>query len=127
MVVLIARESTFEAAHRLDEMPDGHKCRRLHGHSYRILTSVAGEPDARTGLFLDFAELDRFVHEEVIEHCDHNFLNEVEGLSNPTLENIARWAFHRIAKRLPQQATMRSVVIHEGPRSVAEYTGGRGW
>jgi 6-pyruvoyltetrahydropterin/6-carboxytetrahydropterin synthase len=86
----IFKEFTLEAAHRLPNVPTDHKCFRLHGHSYRIEIHVSGEATEPTGWIIDFAEI-RDAFQPLFDVLDHNYLNEVEGLSNPTSENLAVW------------------------------------
>src|SRR4026207_2560136 len=95
----IFKEFTFEAAHRLPNVPSGHKCARLHGHSFRCELHVRGPVGDRTGWIIDFSEIKRAC-EPVLQRLDHNFLNEVEGLSNPTSENVARWIWLQVKPKL---------------------------
>ena len=88
------REFTFEAAHRLPHVPEGHKCGRLHGHSYRVEVHVGGEVDPSTGMVLDFAGISAAC-QPVRERLDHYYLNDIDGLANPTSENLARWIRER--------------------------------
>lgn len=109
MRVEIARDQRFEAAHRLPYAPEGHKCARLHGHSFRVTLTITGEVDAQTGWILDFATIDeawRPLHAQL----DHRHLNEVEGLSNPTSEHLATWIFRRL--ELPA-GKLAAVTVHE--------------
>jgi 6-pyruvoyltetrahydropterin/6-carboxytetrahydropterin synthase len=91
----IGRTYTFEAAHYLPRVPEGHRCRNLHGHNYRVTIVLHGKLDGR-GFVKDFAEIDS-VMEPLIDQLDHRLLNDVEGLENPTAEIIATWFFDRIA------------------------------
>lgn len=102
----IFREFTFEAAHDLPNTPPGHKCRRLHGHSFKVEVAVAGPIDARTGWIMDFAEI-KAAYEPVREMLDHRYLNEIEGLENPTSEVIARWIWRRLKPALPGLAQVK--------------------
>src|SRR5215204_5165699 len=88
----IFREFRFEAAHRLPNVPEGHKCARLHGHSYKIEVAVRGPVDERTGWFVDFGQL-YAAWEPLYAVLDHHYLNEVPGLENPTSEILARWVW----------------------------------
>jgi 6-pyruvoyltetrahydropterin/6-carboxytetrahydropterin synthase len=95
----IYRNFTFEAAHRLPNVPAGHKCGRLHGHSFSARVWVAGKPDPTTGWIVDFDEIKqafRAIHDEL----DHNYLNEIAGLENPTSEHLARWIWRKLRPKL---------------------------
>lgn len=94
------KEFTFEAAHRLPGVPAEHKCSRLHGHSYRVEVHVAGDVDAQTGMVMDFADI-KAAFKPIREKLDHYYLNEIEGLENPTSENLARWIWARLKPGLP--------------------------
>jgi 6-pyruvoyltetrahydropterin/6-carboxytetrahydropterin synthase len=91
----IGRSYRFESAHHLPNLPDGHKCKNLHGHNYRIEIVKRGTPDTR-GFVADFAEVDAEIA-PLLKMVDHKLLNEVPGLENPTAEVIAAWFFERIA------------------------------
>jgi 6-pyruvoyltetrahydropterin/6-carboxytetrahydropterin synthase len=115
----IFKEFTFEAAHRLPHVPEGHKCGRLHGHSFRVALHVAGRVEPESGWLMDFAELkERF--EPLYGRLDHQYLNEIEGLENPTSENIARWIWDRLKPVVPQ---LSLVVVQETCTSGAIYRG----
>jgi 6-pyruvoyltetrahydropterin/6-carboxytetrahydropterin synthase len=96
----IWREFTFEAAHLLPNVPEGHKCRRLHGHSYRVKIFVEGDLDPELGWVVDFAEIKR-AFEPILRQLDHYHLNEIQGLENPTAEIIAKWIWQRLTPELP--------------------------
>jgi 6-pyruvoyltetrahydropterin/6-carboxytetrahydropterin synthase len=100
---------SIEAAHRLPHVPDGHKCARLHGHSFRIEVHVRGPIDAVTGWVMDYADI-KAAFAPLFEQLDHRYLNDVEGLDNPTSEVLARWVFRRLRPALPG---VRKVVVHE--------------
>lgn len=123
MPVIITKEFRIEAAHYLPQMPEGHKCRRMHGHSFRIEVKVAGEPDENTGLLIDFSEIKTIVR-PLIDMLDHWVINEVAEiqniplLKNPTSENMARWFFETLQPLLPG---LYSIVIHETCTSYCEY------
>ena len=105
----IFREFTFEAAHRLPHVPDGHKCGRLHGHSYRVAVYVEGRVGETTGWVSDFSELSAAM-KPLLAQLDHYYLNDVEGLENPTSEVLARWIWERLRDRLPE---ISQVLVHE--------------
>jgi 6-pyruvoyltetrahydropterin/6-carboxytetrahydropterin synthase len=99
MNVELIREYRFEAAHRLPNVPPGHKCARLHGHSFRIELTVRGPVDPEMGWLFDFDALDDVMRPS-LDLLDHHYLNEVPGLDNPTSENLARWLWQRLAAGL---------------------------
>lgn len=117
----IFREFTFEAAHRLPNVPAGHKCARLHGHSYRVLVRVEGQVDAEFGWVLDFGEL-KAAWKPIESELDHFYLNEVPGLENPTSERLAEWIWVRLVGGLPGlsaievRETCTSGCVYRGPR-----------
>jgi 6-pyruvoyltetrahydropterin/6-carboxytetrahydropterin synthase len=96
----LSKEFRFEAAHRLPRLPSDHACATLHGHSYRVEVGVNGPVDASMGWVIDFAEIKEVVR-PVIAALDHRCLNDIEGLSNPTSESLARWLWARLAPGLP--------------------------
>jgi 6-pyruvoyltetrahydropterin/6-carboxytetrahydropterin synthase len=115
----VFREFGFEAAHLLPNVAPGHKCARLHGHSFRVEVRVSGPVDARLGWVTDFAVL-AAAFEPVHEALDHRYLNEVPGLENPTSEHIAAWIWeHLSAGGLP----LASVTVRETCNSGCEYRG----
>ena len=96
----VFREFRFEAAHRLPDAPEGHKCRRLHGHSYRLVVHVAGTIQPATGWVIDYADIRKAV-DPLIQQLDHQYLNEIEGLGKPTAEVITQWLWRRLKPTLP--------------------------
>jgi 6-pyruvoyltetrahydropterin/6-carboxytetrahydropterin synthase len=88
--VRLVREFRFEAAHRLPKVADGHKCARLHGHGYRVELTCEGEVGESTGWLVDFADIKR-AFAPCLKQLDHQYLNDVEGLENPTAEILAMW------------------------------------
>jgi queuosine biosynthesis protein QueD len=115
----IFKDFTFEAAHRLPFVPEGHKCFRLHGHSFRVEVHVSGEVDKQTGWIVDFADI-KAAFKPLHEQLDHNYLNEIPGLENPTSENLARWIWDRIERALPG---LSRVVVRETCSSGCVYRG----
>jgi 6-pyruvoyltetrahydropterin/6-carboxytetrahydropterin synthase len=95
----IWKEFSFDAAHLLPNVPEGHKCRRLHGHTYTVRIYVRGEPDENVGWIVDFADI-KEAFDPILERLDHYYLNEIEGLENPTAEMLARWIWRRVEPRL---------------------------
>lgn len=115
----ISRTFRFEAAHRLPHVPEGHKCARLHGHSYRCTITVGGEIDPVLGWILDFAEIDAAC-KPLHALLDHRYLNEIPGLENPTSELLAKFVYDRI--ELPRGHVV-SVTVHETCTSESTYYG----
>ncbi len=96
----LTREFRIEAAHRLPNVPEGHKCARLHGHGFRIGVRVCGAVGSETGWVLDFADIED-AFRPLFEALDHRYLNEIPGLENPTSENLASWVFGSLHETLP--------------------------
>jgi len=115
----IYKEFTFEAAHRLPNVPDGHKCGRLHGHSFKAVIYVSGPVGKETGWIIDFAEIKK-AFKPLYQQLDHYYLNEIEGLENPTSENLAMWIWQRLKPALP---SLSKVVINETCNSGCIYQG----
>lgn len=119
MNVELIKEYRFEAAHRLPMVPPGHKCQRLHGHSFRIEVACAGPVDPKTGWFIDYGDIDA-IWEPLYRQLDHNLMNEIEGLENPTSENLARWLFDRFHPKLPG---LTSITVFETADARCVYRG----
>jgi len=119
MQVTLVKTFAFEAAHWLPTFPDGHKCRRLHGHSFSVDVHVLGEVAPAAGYLIDYGEMQAAI-EPVRRELDHYCLNEIAGLENPTSENLARWIWERLRIRLPQ---ITMVVVRETCSSRCEYRG----
>ena len=113
------KEFRFEAAHLLPNVPEGHKCRRLHGHSFRVRVLVRGPVDPVTGWVMDFGEL-KAAWRPLHEALDHRYLNDLPGLENPTSEVLARWIWGRLLPALPQLAL---VEVRETCTSGCRYRG----
>jgi 6-pyruvoyltetrahydropterin/6-carboxytetrahydropterin synthase len=109
----------LEAAHWLPRVPPGHKCARMHGHSFRIEVHVRGEPAADSGWIMDFAEV-KAAFAPVFEQLDHRCLNDVVGLENPTSERLAVWIWDALKTALP---TLSKIVVHETCTSGCVYSG----
>jgi 6-pyruvoyltetrahydropterin/6-carboxytetrahydropterin synthase len=118
-VVELVKEFRFEAAHFLPHVPEGHKCRRMHGHSFRGEAVVRGPVDPVTGWLIDFADLKRAV-DPIVARLDHYLLNEIEGLENPTSELVAIWIWRQLAPLVPQ---LHRITIEETCSSRCHYYG----
>jgi 6-pyruvoyltetrahydropterin/6-carboxytetrahydropterin synthase len=117
--VEIFKAFTLESAHRLPNVPAGHKCARVHGHSFRVEIHVSGPVDEHRGWVMDFADL-KSAFDPLFQQLDHRYLNDVPGLENPTSENLARWIWRELMPGLPQ---LSLVVVHETCTSGARYKG----
>ncbi len=110
MRVELTKEYRFEAAHRLPRVPADHKCHRMHGHSFVVEVTVAGEVDEATGWLVDFADITAVVEPVLKGELDHRALNDVPGLENPTSEMLCAWLWRRLAPRLPG---LTALTVHE--------------
>ena len=119
MNITLTREFRFDAAQSLDVFPEGHKCRNLHGHTFRLQISVTGEVDSETGMFYDHAEIAKVVR-PLVDQLDHSYLNEIEGLECPTIENMCYWFWQKIESELPG---LSEIVLYETPTTWCRYTG----
>ena len=115
----ISKTFRIEAAHRLPNVPPGHKCARLHGHSFAIEVHVKGPVDPELGWVMDFADL-KTAFAPLHRILDHNYLNEIPGLENPTSENIARWIWQRLISALP---LLSMIEVRETCTSGVRYRG----
>lgn len=119
MNVRLVHEFRFEAAHMLPNVVEGHKCRRLHGHSFKVELAVKGPVDPKTGWFIDFGVI-YDIWQPLWERLDHHYLNEIPGLENPTSEVLAKWIWDNMKPKLPSLA---QVTIFETCDARCEYTG----
>ncbi|MBS0336942.1 MAG: 6-carboxytetrahydropterin synthase QueD [Proteobacteria bacterium] len=115
----IFKAFTLESAHRLPNVPAGHKCARVHGHSFRVEIHVSGEVDPRLGWVQDFGDI-KSAFQPLFEQLDHNYLNDIAGLENPTSESLSRWVWDRLKPVLP---LLSKVVVHETCTCGAIYSG----
>jgi 6-pyruvoyltetrahydropterin/6-carboxytetrahydropterin synthase len=117
--MMIWKEFTFEAAHRLPNVAPDHKCARLHGHSFAVAVHVSGPLDPHLGWVRDFADLS-VAWAPLHDQLDHRYLNDVSGLENPTSEVLAKWIWERLLPVLPGLArivvkeTCTTGCIYEG-------------
>lgn len=119
MTVELVQDFRFEAAHLLPKVPEDHKCRRLHGHSYRVTVTVRGEVDPQMGWLIDYADI-REAFQPLMDRLDHYYLNEIEGLENPTSEVLAKWIWERLIDDLPK---LHAIQVHETCESSCIYRG----
>jgi 6-pyruvoyltetrahydropterin/6-carboxytetrahydropterin synthase len=119
MTVRLSKTFGFEAAHDLPTFPQGHKCRRLHGHSFRFDIIVEGEVEEAKGYLVDYGEI-KHVVDPIVRQLDHYYLNDIKGLENPTSEILARWLWNQIKPHLP---LLSSLIVYETCTSSCEYRG----
>ncbi|MCC5830292.1 MAG: 6-carboxytetrahydropterin synthase QueD [Phycisphaeraceae bacterium] len=119
MQITLTKTFTFDSAHWLPTFPEGHKCRRMHGHSFHVDVLVAGDVNPEAGYLIDYGDIKRVVG-PIIDSLDHRVLNEIEGLENPTAEMLCVWLYERIKPQLPLLDRIR---VRETCTSEAEYTG----
>ena len=120
MKMELRKSFQFEAAHLLPHLPETHKCRRLHGHSFKVEIVLTGECDPKLGWLMDYAEI-KAIFSPIWEKLDHHYLNEIRGLENPTSENIAAWIWQQLKPNLP---LLVEVVVAETCTAQAVYRGG---
>jgi 6-pyruvoyltetrahydropterin/6-carboxytetrahydropterin synthase len=109
----------FAAAHRLPNVPAGHKCAQVHGHSFRIEIHLRGKADPHTCWVMDFADI-AAACQPIIDQLDHKYLNDITGLTNPTSENLAKWIWQHLHSALPQ---LSKIVVQESPEAGCIYKG----
>lgn len=117
--MLIFKDFTFDSAHFLPHVPASHKCRNMHGHTYRLRVWLKGVPDPQLGWVMDFAEL-KHVVKPVVAILDHKCMNDIQGLENPTCELIAVWIWQQLKPSLP---LLSKIELHETPTSGTVYEG----
>jgi 6-pyruvoyltetrahydropterin/6-carboxytetrahydropterin synthase len=118
-IVDIFKCFTFEAAHRLPNLPPSHKCSRLHGHSFRVELHLRGPLCQPENWVMDFADV-KAVFKPIYDQLDHNYLNDINGLENPTSEQIAVWLYQKLKVLLP---LLSKVVVHETCTAGSSYSG----
>jgi len=117
--VEIFKEFSFDAAHRLPEVPMDHKCSRFHGHRYAVRLQVSGPVALKDGWLMDFGRITE-VFQPILDQLDHSCLNDIEGLDNPTCETICRWIWKKLKPGLPD---LSQVAVLETPTSGCIYRG----
>src|ERR1700712_856179 len=116
MIVRLSKTFHFEAAHDLPTFPPDHKCRRLHGHSFRFDVIVEGEVDPAKGYLIDYGDIKKAV-DPLVRRLDHYNHKEIEGLIKPTSEVLQKWLFDRLKPAVP---LLSSIVFHETCTSTCE-------
>lgn len=119
MRATLIKEFRFEAAQTLPTAPPGHKCHKMHGHSFKIEIAVTGKVDPAIGWVYDHATIGRAMN-PLIDLLDHSYLNEIEGLENPTIENICAWFWRKLEPQLPG---LSEIVLYETPTARCVFRG----
>ncbi len=119
MRATLVKDFRFESAQTLPMAGEGHKCGQMHGHSFLVEISVEGEVDQKTGWIYDHSRISKAMN-PLVERLDHAYLNEIEGLENPTIELMADWFWKRLKPDLPG---LSEIVIHETPTARCRYRG----
>ena len=117
--MLIFRQFTFDSAHFLPKVPETHKCRAVHGHTYILTIYLEGQPDGQFGWVTDFADV-KEIMAPILNLVDHKLLNDVPGLENPTCELLAIWLWNRVKVGLP---SLKRIELNETPTSGVVYEG----
>jgi len=115
----VEKTFSFDSAHFLPHVPEDHKCRNLHGHTYIVKVEAEGELDEAMGWVVDFGDVKK-VAGPLVKQLDHKLLNEIDGLENPTAENLALWFWRRMKPALPE---LSQVTVMENPTNVVRYRG----
>ena len=110
---------SIEAARSLPNLPDKHPCKNIHGHSFKIIISVKGDIDKKTGFVMDFNDID-IAFEPILKMIDHSYLNNLKGLENPSSENLSRWIWKKLIKTLP---SLSKIEIRETESTGCVYKG----
>ncbi|MCB1155962.1 MAG: 6-carboxytetrahydropterin synthase QueD [Leptospiraceae bacterium] len=118
----LIRVFRFDAAHLLPKVPDGHKCKRLHGHTFKFKVHLKGSIDPDSGWLMDFGDIKEVVKPLIDNYLDHYYLNEIEGLENPTSENLAVWIWNKLKPSLP---LLYRITVYETCNSACIYMGKR--
>lgn len=115
----IIKEFTFEAAQTLPTLPEGHKCRMMHGHSFRVEITVEGEVDPVIGWVYDHSRISRAM-QPLLAQLDHSYVNDIPGLEVPTIENMCAWLWRKLEVDLPG---LCEIVLHETPTARCVFRG----
>lgn len=117
-MIKVYKDFRFEAAHFLPNVPPGHKCAHMHGHSYWVRVTVKGLVGPESGMLIDYSDISRVFRAQVFDVLDHKMLNDIKGLENSTSELLAMWIWHRMS-----EFPLHSVEVKETPTAGAIYEG----
>lgn len=117
--MIIYKQFSFDSAHFLPFVPEGHKCGGMHGHTYKLTVFLEGDPNPVQGWLIDFNELKKVI-DPLIDSVDHKLLNDIPGLENPTSEILAAWLWEQIKPQLP---LLKRLELNETPTTGVIYDG----
>jgi 6-pyruvoyltetrahydropterin/6-carboxytetrahydropterin synthase len=120
MIMELKQHFQIESARFLPNLDKAHPCSRMHGHSFKIILTIKGPVLAPYNWVMDYHEINEVV-QPVLKMLDHQVLNDIEGLENPTSEMLAYWIYKKIISRIP---LLTSVNVSETPTTECVYTGG---
>ncbi len=111
-----SQQFILHSAHFLPHVPEGHKCGRLHGHNFKIIFKWEGNPAT---------ELQEYEHlfeqfQPLYDRLHRRLLNEIEGLENPTSENLSSWLWEKLKTAIP---SLTSVTVYETDSVGSLYSG----
>ena len=120
--MIVYKKFNIESARSIPNLPKTHPCHHIHGHSFKIIISVKGPVNKQNGFVTDFQDIDDAFN-SFKKELDHSYLNNIEGLQNPTSENICIWIWDKIQSSLPNiykieiKETDSTGCIYEGKRN----------
>ena len=117
--MIIFKQFTFDSAHFLPMVPEGHKCREIHGHTYKLTIFIEGSVDPILGWVSDFSDI-KIAVGNTLSVVDHKLLNNISGLENPTVEHVIKWLWDRFKRDMPG---LSRIELYETPSSGAIYDG----
>jgi len=118
--MIIYKQFTFDSAHFLPNVPEGHKCREMHGHTYLLTLYAEGPVKNPEGWVMDFGDIKNIMR-PIIDILDHHLLNDIPGLENPTAELLAIWLWNKVKPWMPM---LKRIELKETPTSGVSYEGG---
>ena len=98
--MIVYKKFTIESARSLPNLPNSHPCKKIHGHSFKIIIYIEGKIDTKTGFVIDFHDIEKAFNPLKIK-LDHAYLNNIEGLNNPSSENMCKWIWEKLKIKLP--------------------------
>jgi len=116
----IYRTYTLHSARFIPTLDSSHPCSKMHGHTFKIIIELNGPINNKTGFVMDFYDLDDIVQNKIIKKIDHQILNDIEGLKNPSSEHLSIWVWKNLIDSVP---LLSQVIISEEHGTGVKYTG----